>query len=125
MFRLGCLTFQNVKSSELQKNECYMSLSREVVWHNWQESFWVVGKYQFTDGAQIILGPCRVFIFKKDNLNQYSFHILPTNADFYKIHQNLEFYTLVSSKEKIQQNMENRALQLILKKIIKDPCFIW
>ena len=126
MFKLGCLTFQSVNATDLQKDKPYMTLSREVVWHNWCESYWVVGKYQFTDGDRFILGPSRVFIFKKDTqLKTHSFHFVSTNAEFYKIHKNLQIYTLVSSKEKIQQNMENRALQLILKKIVDDPCFSW
>jgi len=124
MFNLGCLTFQRVSNKDIKKDETYMTLSRDVVWHNWCESYWIVGKYQFTDGDHI-LGPCRIFVFKKDTyLKQYSFHF-EHSLEFYKVNQKLELYILVSNKKKIQQNMENRALQLILKKIVNDPCFVW
>jgi hypothetical protein len=126
MFTLGRLTFEKVDVSNLQKNKCYMSLSRDMLWNNWNESYWIVGKYQFTDNDKIILGPARQFVFKKNTISkQYSFEMMPSTGDFYKFSTNLEFYALVASKKKIQENMERRALQSILQTIVNDPTFIW
>ena len=92
MFTLGRFTFEKVDASNLQKDKHYMSLSRDTLWNNWNESYWIVGKYQFTDN-KIILGPTRQFVFKKNTISkQYSFEMIPTTGEFYKFSTNLIFY---------------------------------
>ena len=46
-------------------------------------------------------------------------------ANFIMFHKYDKYYTFVSVKEKIQKQMEHRALCEILKQITGDPNFIW
>jgi hypothetical protein len=48
-----------------------------------------------------------------------------TTTFFWSNNKNRSFYKFISLKHKIQENMEKRSLEIILKHIIGDENFIW
>jgi hypothetical protein len=65
-----------------------------------------------------LFNPCHIYLC---TVNSFAIHeILPNGA---RLPISLIYYELDPQCQKIQADMEERALQLILKNIVKDPCF--
>lgn len=123
------------RSAEPEQDKKYMTLLREEVWYGTRTCRWIVGMVEHMDIVQgnytfLKLGSCNTYSCeqkKKDNL--WSPPVLTKEIHNQPISwilcKSLMYYQLASQKEKIQVNMEERTLQLILQTILNDPCFTW
>jgi hypothetical protein len=118
MCTLGNLHFEQIAIHDIKPTKRYMTLLKKSAIKN--GSYWLVGNVivkesslLFTDFNVILHQPhsikkCKVYYNKKLN-----------------VRKTCNLFTLHSSKQKIQDDMENRALQLVLKRIVNDPYFTW
>jgi hypothetical protein len=95
-------------STELQLGRLRFQLTTTFV-HNL--------KYIIRIGKNYVVGICMIYF------NVPCFKIMFGDYLEYHIYNNDYYYMLVSQKEQIQQQMESRALQQILKFITGEPTF--
>jgi len=115
---LGKLQFK--KATELFPNKKYVTLIRDTLWHGIHESYWLVGTINDMKDKHFIFNPCHIYLC---TLNSFDIHEnLPNGA---RLPMSLIYYELDPQRQKIQNDMEDRALQLILKSIVHDPHFVF
>lgn len=110
----GLLTFRKVLVKDMQQGELYMTLMRETVWMGERETFWMVGKLERMN---------HLAIFSSARILRYTdhFHVYHRMSEI-SIPIDMVFYKLESRKQAIQDAMEKRAHDLILRKVLGDPC---
>ena len=114
--RLGKLEFEAVRN--LTENERYMTLLKDTEWRGVAESFWMVGRLSRKDVHPYIFYSVTHLAFCKE------FRVL-TKGELMHIHYDAIDFRLISCKERIQEAMEKRAHDLVLRKVLGDPCFTW
>ena len=113
---LGKLHFK--KATALFPNKKYITLIRDILWHDVKESYWLVGTINDMHNKHFIFNPCHIYLC---TVHSFDIHEnLPNGA---RLPMSLIYYELDPQRQKIQTTMEERALQLILKTIVKDPYF--
>jgi len=113
---LGKLHFK--KATALFPNKKYITLIRDILWHDVKESYWLVGTINDMHNKHFIFNPCHIYLCKNNSFHIHE--ILPNGA---RLPISLIYYELDPQRQKIQANMEERTLQLILKHVVNDLCF--
>ena len=83
-------------------------------------SYWLVGNVTIHD-TSLLFTDFNVVLHQPNSIKKCKVYFnlqLP-------VRKTCTLFTLASAKQKNQNNMENRALQLILRQIINDPYFTW
>ena len=116
--RLGKLEFEVVRS--LEENEKYMTLLKDTVWRGVVESFWMVGRLSRKD-----VSPYPYIFYSVTHLAFCGEFRVLTKGGLMNIYHDAIYFRLISCKERIQEAMEKRAHDAVLRKVLGDPCFTW
>ena len=112
---LGRLKYTRISSKEMKQGERYMTLLKETLWMGERETLWMVGKLERVTTCATFSSVC-VYTDKFQVERRLSEMRIPLHMVFYQVE---------SRKQYIQNEMENRALQMILQRVVGDPCFTW
>jgi len=112
--------FHFKRATTLLPTKKYVTLMRETLWHGTQETYWIVGTINNIDNNYVTFNPCHIYLC---TFNSFCIHESLSRGP--RLPTSLIYYELDPQRQKIQHDMEERALQLILKGIVNDPCFVF
>lgn len=118
MATLGLLNFCEVDIDDLKVGEKYMIQER-----SYQHTRTIYGVFAEYITQHITEWEKCMYTIESPYIHHTMYYTTHTRMRINIITKKCEFYKLVSSKEQIQQDMENRAINLILQKLIGDDAF--
>lgn len=116
MATLGLLNFCEVDNDDLKIGEKYMIQER-----SYQHTRTIYGVFAEYITQHITEWSKNMYTIESSYMQTETYYA--SNIRLNIITKKCEFYKLISSKEQIQQDMENRAINLILQKLIGDDAF--